>query len=537
MDKHQAYMKQTLCLLFLFFLLLVKLILTFNTTKEYNCESVHKNWIGKVFNVILGFDEDFKIPKSNDGKMHRFSWKLLSNAFMINERRTENASTILSPTEHTQETAFYSSLLKILYNTDLSEYDAEEGTKLRKIKKAAVQKYIASKQKEVKIQLEQLLKEKQDKGLSDNKIEILMAELVEKIDSLNEAISKINQENDTLNNKLIVLQEQERQLNITIKEFKELESNYASDISRLAFIADGKKHLSLHKANSRCPFCDVEVKIVRVDEQFIRSAKAELAGTIAKLSELVEQINIATDELKDIKEEIARIIDTIDANNKKYKEELLPLQNSYMDKIRQYQSYLNLQERIEALQSMNDSLDKDFIKNGPDTVDKVDYKTKELFDKAFNTIMADNYKAILRAMNFTPLNKVKFDMSKFDIIVNNNPKVNRSKGYSSIFNYAVVFALRKYINNQAFINPGFYFIDSPLHGLFTEFDNENLKNDLRKGFLRYVFENLAEDQIILIENTNQHELPSIESNNDIKVYIFTGDESGRYGFLEGVMQN
>lgn len=31
-------------------------------------------------------------------------------------------------------------------------------------------------------------------------------------------------------------------MNITIREFKELESNYASDISRLAFIADGKKH-------------------------------------------------------------------------------------------------------------------------------------------------------------------------------------------------------------------------------------------------------------------------------------------------------
>ena len=69
-----------------------------------------------------------------------------------------------------------------------------------------------------------------------------MAEVAEKIDFVNEAISKINQGNDTLNNKLIVLQEQERQLNITIKEFKERESNYASDISRLAFIADGNKH-------------------------------------------------------------------------------------------------------------------------------------------------------------------------------------------------------------------------------------------------------------------------------------------------------
>lgn len=94
-----------------------------------------------------------------------------------------------------------------------------------------------------------------------------------------------------------------------------------------------------------------------------------------------------------------------------------------------------------------------------------------------------------------------------------------------------MFALRKHKNDCAFINPWFYFIDSILHGLFTKFDDENLKNDLRKGFFKYVFENIAEDQIILIENTDQHELPSIESNNDVKVYIFTGDESGRYGLL------
>ena len=55
---------------------------------------------------------------------------------------------------------------------------------------------------------------------------------------------------------------------------------------------------------------------------------------------------------------------------------------------------------------MDDSLDKDFIENGPDTVDKVDCKPKELFDKDFASIIADNCKAILQAMNFTPLNTV-----------------------------------------------------------------------------------------------------------------------------------
>ena len=96
------------------------------------------------------------------------------------------------------------------------------------------------------------------------------------------------------------------------------------------------------------------------------------------------------------------------------------------------------------------------------------------------------------------------------------------------------------MNKVAKINPHFYFIDSPVQTLMTEASDEDIKDDLRKGLFKYLFENYGDDQIIVIENTDKHELPKFENVNpeDVKVYEFTQNkEKGRYGFLNDVYQN
>lgn len=107
------------------------------------------------------------------------------------------------------------------------------------------------------------------------------------------------------------------------------------------------------------------------------------------------------------------------------------------------------------------------------------------------------------------------------------------------FNSLLVLSLRCYFNEHAEINPHFYLLDSPLHGLMTETSDENNEDDLRKGFFNYLFNNYGNDQIIVIENTEKKELPKIDFDSRfVKVYTFTKDENnGRYGFLDGVFQN
>ena len=87
------------------------------------------------------------------------------------------------------------------------------------------------------------------------------------------------------------------------------------------------------------------------------------------------------------------------------------------------------------------------------------------------------------------------------------------------------------VNNLSF----FYIFDSPLKGLSIAKDTD-YDHDVRVGYFNYLVNLDTSDQIIVIDNTKEHELPELRSNEHVKIYEFTGNEriDGRYGFLIGV---
>ena len=89
------------------------------------------------------------------------------------------------------------------------------------------------------------------------------------------------------------------------------------------------------------------------------------------------------------------------------------------------------------------------------------------------------------------------------------------------------------MEDSAKINPHFYFFDSPLKGLYLPEGIEVTRN-IRKGFFQYLADLDTTDQIIIIENTNNGELPIIESGEDTMIYNFTKSNTGNYGFLVSV---
>ena len=143
-------------------------------------------------------------------------------------------------------------------------------------------------------------------------------------------------------------------------------------------------------------------------------------------------------------------------------------------------------------------------------------------------------------IHYTPIGDSEFKLDEFEIYFNGQVKRDHGKGNRALFNSVLILALRKYINDldtPTPHNPHFYFIDSPLHGLMLRSGIEDSLN-VRKGFFEYLSSHCEGDQIIVIENTNDHELPEIQENENIKVYQFTEDENnGRYGFLEGIRRN
>lgn len=505
-----------------------------NSDEPYITTTSSKKWIGRFFNKVLGIEPDFKIPWSFDGKMKVFSWRDVKQEFMTNEKRAETSDSILLSSHETNNTALLAELLYLLYKTDFSDYDAEDGTRMKKARKAAVQKYIKSKQDTITVKLAELKKKYKDMKPED--ISVLFEEVTNKLKEINERISSISNERDSIRPKLEEAKQRQSEVLVSLNKFETLESQLTADIKRLSFIVDGANITQKAPKKTKCPFCQSEVVSNHDHTAYIEASRGELNRTIANLNGLYE----SRQDLIEEKDGLAESISGFEANIRKLEcelnETLIPAQSELQDKLRNYQEIVSYQQALKMYEAMNSEYGQDYTEY--EKIDaEIDFKPKSLFAGDFAVELANNYREILIAMNFTPVETVEFDLAAFDMMVNGNPKSNRSKGYSAILNSILVLALRKYINDHGEINPHFYFMDSPLHGLMTETTDENNADDLRKGFFKYLFENYGDDQIIIIENTDNHELPPI-TGRDNKVIEFTKDEQrGRYGFLVGVYQN
>lgn len=510
---------------------------TIDTSKKYSEKSSSSAWIGIVFNEILGVPKEFKIPWSSDGKMKLFSWRTLKKALMIHEKKADTEESIILPKEQTDRTAFLSNLLYMLYQTDFTDYDAEDGANIKKIRKAAVQRYIASKKDLISKKLEELKKQLGNINKEDMDLENILKEIKENLERINTSIKSAIKDDQKISKTIIDIQQKIIEKNLTLKRFQTLETQYTADIKRLSLIVDSEKVVASIPKNNKCPFCNSDVQITK-QESYLQASRGELAKTLQNANELNEARQDIENDLTKIKADLSAANQRKDEIQQLLNKDLLPMQTTLKTQLNMYKQIIEYRKALSVYSEMDTTYNIDFKEY--DKVDtKINYKPKTLFAKNFSEKIATYFKELLKETCFKPIETVKFDMGLFDIIVNDNPKPNRSKGYAAYFNSLLVLSLRCYINEVSVLNPHFYFLDSPLHGLMTETDDENNEEDLRKGFFKYLFNNYGEDQIIIIENTEKKELPNIEYNPEhIKIYTFTKDkENGRYGFLDGVFQN
>lgn len=380
-------------------------------------------------------------------------------------------------------------------------------------------------------------------------LENLLNELGDANKNLDEAINDLSFELEKLENDINIALNDNRQvageilniqdkinvLSIRLNRYNELESQYTADIKRLTFIVDNE---SIEDSNNeyKCPFCDGKVE-GHDHQTYLEVSKAELTRTVRILSdlsiskqELEHEISSLTNECNDLQKEKRNI------NNLIYKE-LVPQKKEIKQKLLNYKRAIELQNELVIIKQY-DSIFGEDLKNLENKIEEHrPYKPAELFPIDFCSKIAENFMYIMKEIHYRPVTSASFDYENFEISLNGQIKKDHGKGYRALFNSVLILAVRKYmnkLNTSNSHNPHFYFIDSPLHGLMLRTGIEDSLN-VRKGFFEYLAANCNGDQIIIIENTDEHELPQIREGDNIKVYQFTEDENeGRYGFLEGI---
>ncbi|MEY8701737.1 hypothetical protein AB4F11_01500, partial [Francisella philomiragia] len=118
---------------------------------------------------------------------------------------------------------------------------------------------------------------------------------------------------------------------------------------------------------------------------------------------------------------------------------------------------------------------------------------------------------------------VHFSEDSLDFVIGSKNRKDFGKGYRAILYASFVIALLQHLKDKPF-QIGTVTIDSPLNPYKPDDKKDDeITNDLANNFYNYLYENIKNEQVILIENTA---LPD-NLKNCVNYYEFTKEK----GFL------
>jgi hypothetical protein len=331
------------------------------------------------------------------------------------------------------------------------------------------------------------------------------------------------------------VQKRQQKNELVYSNYKELENDYETEINRLSFIVSNEVSLKNVSIKTICPFCENKMT-PKNPISYIQAAKAELKNILNNLNDLNETAVLLKDSLDDDSDLIECYKDTIEKNKQKINEHLIPKRNELAKKIQEYEEYIKLKSALDEIVYNDNNLEEDLekYKNGND-IPNSKFEAKKILFSILSEYIKDYGIKIFNDVNYPNICSIELQESTLDLVVNNKSKIKRGKGYKAFTNSMCILLLRQYIEEKGAHKGCFWFLDSPLKGLslpeYRDFDPENI----RIGFFNYLINLETKDQIIVIENTKDSELPKLDLKENVMVYKFTQNENnGRYGFLKNV---
>jgi len=462
--------------------------------------------------------------KSAKGKTKKLYFKYLKKIFVVDEVKIiDTKSPILSG--QNSEKVFDENLFKFILigkdDSNLVVLLTKDETIERKSKVALYEEIIESLGKEV-------IKD-------DNTINNKVKELDEEIKVFEKKYAISNQE----------FQEYDRQKNSLFNKIKEnkneligieevlqrgdiLQRQYESDISRLNASKEVGHAFDLFSITT-CPVCNKEVHSSNIMnyQKFLTSAKYELKKITLLMEELKESQNIFSNDKIELSKELA-------FQNEEYNK---LLENFEMDfnlklkeisfKIKEFSQKRESLLRIQILQEkLNDYIEKKDEIVGELQEDKEKNKPQNVLSTERLSEIVKLIKETLIDINFDYSREVGFSDKELDFTFGEKRRKDFGKGYRAILYAVFIISMLKYLKTKPY-QIGFAIIDTPLNPYKSDDEDDGgiVGENLANNFYKYLANNIKDEQVILIENTD---IPN-DLINQIKYSKFTKGN----GFLRG----
>ncbi|MFP8489282.1 AAA family ATPase [Gracilimonas sp. Q87] len=368
-------------------------------------------------------------------------------------------------------------------------------------------------------------------------LEGLLTEEKEKIENLKRTIDEELDKKRSLVQKIESRKDRIDEINELRSRFKLLSEHYSTDIQRLEAIIESGS-LIVFEGSDICPLCGASEEHQNTDtdcdanfSEIVKAAEQETKKIhiLAKdLGETIESLNIEEKELLDanLKSNID-LLEVTQKINTSLTAELSSTKDSYSNYISNMQDLKYLRKLIERKSNLQVQRNK--FAPIEDKNEGSSEKDKRLLSETLLNEFSQMLENTLKEWHYPGSERVHFDKTEFDFVINGVPRGSRGKGFRAITHAAISCTLMEYCVTKDLPHPKFLVLDSPLLAYYKpEGDDDSLVGtDLKEKFYEYLSSHFNKDQVIIIEN----EAPSNDLNNINTIHFTRNENEGRYGLF------
>ena len=464
-----------------------------------------------------------KIRKNKKGKTQNLYFQNLKKYFAIDEVGIVTENSLLTTGQYIEETFDKNTLKFLLTEEDDSSIVSSLEDDSIDFKKGKLELY-----NELISQLNEDLKDSEYKKIDEQieKLDDSIKNYKEKYLSSKNELNKYDTEKDNLV-KTIYLEEKElinKQEILTRAQL--LRKQYISDIARLKATLEAGQYLNDTQSRN-CLVCDSNIEEVVNIPELTMATNAEIVKINLLLKELEESQEIYIFEKDEIE-------NSLESNKKHLNEVVIKIQDEIKvfleDLSKNIKIYSDKKQELSRVKTLKEKLDEYIQKRDAINVThKKKSASKVVFQELTSALMASivqEIEDILKAISFdNPKDpKIGFSETLVDFVIGTKNRKDYGKGYRAILYASFVIALLQYFRNKSF-QIGFVLIDSPLNPYKADETKDDgvVPNNLADNFYQYLYENIKNEQVILIENTSL----STELKKLVNHYEFTREN----GFL------
>jgi len=447
--------------------------------------------------------ENKKIRKNQRGESRNLYFQNLKKLFIVDEIRITTEESLLTSGQHIDK-PFEKNVFKFLLT------GRDDSAIVALLKKDDIVN------KTGRVQLyDELIKQLEVdlKDIDYKKVDKQITKLNEGIDNFRDSyltssleFKKYDEEKKKLFKKISL--DKTRLVNIheILKRGKILKQQYISDIERLKATIETGQGLNLIETTT-CPVCTGEVEEPVNVEKLISATTKEIQKTSLLLNELENSREIYLFEKSELDSLITQDKEHYEEVITKIQDELKSVLDEISIKIKNFTSKKEELSKIKTLKGKLDSYitQRDAIQKIIDD-DKISKKTAN-YDELTVTLLdpiITEIKSILVEMEFDNINdkNISYSEELLDFSIGKKNRKAFGKGYRAILYAVFIISLLKYLKTKSY-QIGFAMIDSPLNPYKAgeKKDDGVVPNNLGEQFYRYLYKNIKDEQVILIENT------------------------------------